>query len=602
MGVYSVIAQGGQQRDPFGFLNSAIGVGRQATSLQQQQQALKASQFEYQQARQQLGYSALMPLLGKQNVTWDDINGAVGATARLGGDPSGIMQNATEAMSKNMLPGDFVRQYSQMALPPGQQWEAAYTQGGFSPQQLWEPFTFWDGQRMQHVPMWRAMGMTPPGAPYQGYGYGQRPPAAGDGGAGAGAGFATRPGPRPTLSPPPGVTPDEDAMVRTIIGEAADQPLEGQQGVAHVIMNRVNASKQSPSDVVFAQGQFEPWGNPATAQHLAGIDPSSDQYQNILTNVVRPVETGNAADNTGGATHFFAPALQQQLGRNVPAWATPDAHTVSIGGHSFYRPAGGFQIASAGPSFPVPAGGAGAAPQLPPAFGWSSAPPGYETTVQQAIGRQNELQAQLQQVPQQRALLDTMENDLDRFTSTGPGNKTASTYRSLLVAAGLQSRTGEIAESQAASEQFNKVSQMLAAGNLAQMGTPSDLRTEMSREMNPGSALSYLGNKGIIHMLKGNVSATNAMGTAWQDALNSGQLTPGQFDQWRNQFNAVQPNGARFDPRVFWMANMSPDERETYLKNIRNPTEFDQLMKDIDLAQSQRWIFETQGGGWTSPY
>ena len=134
---------------------------------------------------------------------------------------------------------------------------------------------------------------------------------------------------------PPGVTLNEDAMVRTVAGEAGAEPLKGQQAVAAVIMNRANGSGASPRDVVFAPNQFEPWNGGAARQRLEAMDPASAQYQNILNNVVRPIMSGQAADPTGGATHFYAPAAQAALGRAAPSWAT-GAPTV-IGGHNFYN-------------------------------------------------------------------------------------------------------------------------------------------------------------------------------------------------------------------------------------------------------------------------
>ena len=134
---------------------------------------------------------------------------------------------------------------------------------------------------------------------------------------------------------PPGVTLNEDAMVRTVAGEAGQEPLRGQQAVAAVIMNRANGSGASPRDVVFAPNQFEPWNGGAARQRLEAMDPNSAEYQNILKNVVRPVMAGQAADPTGGATHFYAQVAQAALGRQAPQWAS-GAPTV-IGGHNFYN-------------------------------------------------------------------------------------------------------------------------------------------------------------------------------------------------------------------------------------------------------------------------
>ena len=145
-----------------------------------------------------------------------------------------------------------------------------------------------------------------------------------------------------TISPfvatnlPDGVSPAEDQMVRTVIGEAANQGTIGQQAVASVIKNRMDAGKQGAQDVIFAPNQFEPWNNPKTRATLEAIDPTSRQYQDILNNAVRPVMAGTAKDPTGGATHFFSPSAQKALGRQVPDWATGQTPTV-IGQHNFYK-------------------------------------------------------------------------------------------------------------------------------------------------------------------------------------------------------------------------------------------------------------------------
>lgn len=157
---------------------------------------------------------------------------------------------------------------------------------------------------------------------------------------------------------PAGITPDEDAMTRTVIGEAGNQGALGQQAVAHVVVNRASGAGVSPQSIVFAPGQFEPWGNPTTRAGLEALDPSSPEYQAALKNV-RAVTSGGAADPTGGATHFYAPAAQAQLGRQPPAWTQGQQPTV-IGGHNFYRlgygPAGGAQPAAgqadSGPGYP----------------------------------------------------------------------------------------------------------------------------------------------------------------------------------------------------------------------------------------------------------
>jgi len=172
-----------------------------------------------------------------------------------------------------------------------------------------------------------------------------------------GGGTAAAPGGTPFIAKnlPPGVTPEEDQIVRTVWGEANGQPLAGQQAVAHVIKTRAKASGQSTQDVIFAPKQFEPW-NTARRSQLEGLDPASPEYQRILNTVVRPVMTGQAPDPTGGATHFLNPALVKSRGDEIPGWASGNRTT--IGQHDFYYggygPRGAATTATGGTLTPPP--------------------------------------------------------------------------------------------------------------------------------------------------------------------------------------------------------------------------------------------------------
>ena len=73
------------------------------------------------------------------------------------------------------------------------------------------------------------------------------------------------------LDPPSGA--DRDNMIRTIYGEAGNEPTKGQLAVAAVIRNRAvdgGYGGNTPTAVVHAPNQFEPWnGGPATARMQA---------------------------------------------------------------------------------------------------------------------------------------------------------------------------------------------------------------------------------------------------------------------------------------------------------------------------------------------
>lgn len=133
------------------------------------------------------------------------------------------------------------------------------------------------------------------------------------------------------LDPPSGR--DRDLAIRTIYGEAAREPAQGQAAVANVIRNRAVAGigGDNPTDVVTAKNQFEPWNTAGGRARMMNIP--ADQYDNIGKTVDRAY-SGLDADPTGGASHFYAPVAQAALGRNVPAWAQGQP-SQDIGGHRF---------------------------------------------------------------------------------------------------------------------------------------------------------------------------------------------------------------------------------------------------------------------------
>ena len=192
---------------------------------------------------------------------------------------------------------------------------------------------------------------------------GQPPPGTtaptGTPGAAPAGGGGTGPAPFVGANLPSGVTPDEDQLVRTVYGEARGEPVAGQQAVASVIKTRMGLGKQGVQDVVFAPNQFEAWSDPKNRPGMEALDPNSPQYQAILNNVVRPVMSGQARDPTGGATNFYNPALQAQLGRSTPGFA--QGNRTTIGNHEFYyggyAPRGTATAAATPAAAPAGAGG-----------------------------------------------------------------------------------------------------------------------------------------------------------------------------------------------------------------------------------------------------
>jgi spore germination cell wall hydrolase CwlJ-like protein len=159
------------------------------------------------------------------------------------------------------------------------------------------------------------------------------------------------------LDPPSGA--DRDNAIRTVYGEAANEPTKGQLAVASVIRNRAvdgGYGGDTPTAVVRAPNQFEPWnGGPAKARMLA-LSPDDPKYAAIGKVVDAAYGTDGRApdDPTEGKTMFYSPGAQAALGRPTPAWATGEGQV--IGAHTFYDDEDGaapatapVQVASNGP-------------------------------------------------------------------------------------------------------------------------------------------------------------------------------------------------------------------------------------------------------------
>lgn len=126
-----------------------------------------------------------------------------------------------------------------------------------------------------------------------------------------------------------------DIIIRTVIGEAADQPDIGKAAVAHTILNRVNAGSygKTPTDVVLAPKQYEPWETRAGA--LATIPRTSKIYQTV-GDIVDGAASGDIPDPTQGATHFANVKTVQDRGNNkAMSWINGMQNVTRIGDHAF---------------------------------------------------------------------------------------------------------------------------------------------------------------------------------------------------------------------------------------------------------------------------
>lgn len=153
--------------------------------------------------------------------------------------------------------------------------------------------------------------------------------------------------PRRTPSPRLQFADDRDALIRTVIGEAANQGPQGMQAVAAVALNRSRSRGQTPTEVVLAPNQFEPWGTAASANRLMSIRPDAPEYI-AAAQAVDAALAGN--DPTNGADHFYAPRAQAALGRNKPSFDNGTGR--AIGDHLFFDLEGGASRQPSAPAVP----------------------------------------------------------------------------------------------------------------------------------------------------------------------------------------------------------------------------------------------------------
>lgn len=133
------------------------------------------------------------------------------------------------------------------------------------------------------------------------------------------------------------LSPQElDLLTRTIIGEASNQPDEGQAGVAYSILNRLKAGSfgNTAADVILAPKQYEPWTT--RSRELLSIPRESPAYQRAY-GIAQGAVSGEIPDPTDGATHFLQEeTVRQRRGGSLPSWA--QGQGLKIGDHTFFNP------------------------------------------------------------------------------------------------------------------------------------------------------------------------------------------------------------------------------------------------------------------------
>lgn len=128
------------------------------------------------------------------------------------------------------------------------------------------------------------------------------------------------------------MTWDEQIAVRTLYGEARGESEEGQDAVAHVLLNRVKDGRwgKTLAAVCLSRLQFSCWN---------AADPNRDfmaVLQDDTPTFLKLKSVLDAAkafpDPTKGATHYFSVTMAQP-----PKWSIGATFCGQFGRHKFYR-------------------------------------------------------------------------------------------------------------------------------------------------------------------------------------------------------------------------------------------------------------------------
>jgi|SRR5215469_2958817 len=280
-----------------------------------------------------------------------------------------------------------------------------------------------------------------------------------------------------------------------------------------------------------------------------------------------PPAPAPAAPGGGGGAPTPAPAAPRQQPAGTPSWAQPP------------------------PPPPAGAGGVGVTPS----------PSNVETVQKPSSAAATTLTEQVNATRDTMPLLDDMQSKLESGQlTTGVGSTVVGTLRGLMQRLKLSptapSGATDTATPQAIQDEFAKDAALLQAAQLKTLGNPTDARQELAMETNPGPLLSTYGNLGIVSMLKGNQYAIRAEGQAWAQAQRAG-WDPTRFNEWQSQhFLQNDPTtGGRFDPRMFWVASMSPQQQRDYIGKLP-PDQQASLGPNRAYALRMGWVTQRPDG------
>ncbi len=189
-----------------------------------------------------------------------------------------------------------------------------------------------------------------------------------------------------------------------------------------------------------------------------------------------------------------------------------------------------------------------------------------------------ELQRAADEVADTRGILDNLDSLMEKGDfNTGPG---AETWKK--ATSGLQRIFGIQSDGNASQEEFSKLSGQLSQRLYKAIGgTGTDDKLESAVMTSPNTALSTLGNKRIIALLRGGVDALATKNNEWQKYKEANG--PESYSKFSATFNKD------FDPRWFQIPYMD-DKSKADLKKSMTKEQYQKFKTGFQQAGERGWL------------
>jgi spore germination cell wall hydrolase CwlJ-like protein len=136
--------------------------------------------------------------------------------------------------------------------------------------------------------------------------------------------------------------PDEEALFRTVWGEAASESEQGRVAVAWVVKNRSTKARTTLQHEASKQGQFDGYKNYKPPKPN---NPVEQEASRAIRAIVKDVISGRRPDPTGGATFFHRQNVPPRAagfgnlvkGKDGQEVFVPVASHIKIGSHYFFK-------------------------------------------------------------------------------------------------------------------------------------------------------------------------------------------------------------------------------------------------------------------------